>query len=85
MKSYNYQPPKIVQRMNKVKAIWIKDYERERRGKLIAILPTMAAYSIGFWSGSLGHGAFLWLETIIISICVWRVFKLLREVYKINI
>lgn len=84
MKTSKYNAPRLMERTNAVKDIWIKQYERDRRGKLIAILPTITAYSIGFWGGSLGHSKLFWLETIIISLLCWRLLRFLRVNYKLN-
>lgn len=80
-----YTPQHMAIRTKAVKDIWIKEYEMERRGKIIAIIPTAMAYSLGFWSGSLGHGKGFWFITLCISIALWYFFGYLRRVYKINI
>lgn len=85
MRTMPYVPQHMIERTERVKNIWIKEYERERRGKIIAIIPTVTAYSVGFWSGSLGNGVWFWIITVFVSVCLWYGFRYLRTVYKINI
>jgi hypothetical protein len=68
-----------------VKDLWIKEYERERRGKLISVLPVTIGYCVGFWSGSIGHTILFLIWTILVSWSIWLGLRFLREAYKINI
>ena len=75
----------MLERTERVRKIWIKDYERERRGKLVSVIPHIMAYSMGFWTGTLGHGIYFWASTVVISLLIWKGLRYLRDVYKINI
>jgi hypothetical protein len=75
----------MLERTEEVKRIWIKQYEMERRGKVSTLIGSIMAYSIGFWSGSIGHTVNFMFITIAISIAIWYGLRYLRTVYKINI
>jgi len=85
MKPVPYKFPHMIERTNAVKDIWIKDYEKKRRSRIISIIPPLMGYSFGFWAGGIGHTIGFWLFTVIISLALWLFFRYLRDVYKMNI
>jgi hypothetical protein len=80
-----YHPPHMMKQAEQIRQIWIKEYERDRRGKIVTILPILTAYSIGFWAGAVNHSIGKWLFSVVLSFAFWYGFRYIRSVFKLNI
>jgi hypothetical protein len=79
-----YQPPHQVIRAQKIKAIWIKEHEREQRRRISFIVPRVISFSIGYLVGTQGRGWSLWISSVIVYFALFYFLKYVAETYKIN-